>query len=246
MSELRGRLSGPVGVVVVAAGSSQRMGGADKIFAPVLGRPLLAYSLDAIASSPLVDEVVVVVSAANVQAASALVRECGWRKVRSVCVGGARRQDSARNGLAALSPATRWVLVHDGARPCVTREMVARGLEAALETGAAIAAVPVADTIKVVSPDGRIRQTPPRSELYAAQTPQVFRLDLLLRAYEANDADATDDAAVMERAGHQVRVFQGSPANIKVTTPTDLLVAEALLRGPIRPAEATKPPKLGE
>jgi 2-C-methyl-D-erythritol 4-phosphate cytidylyltransferase len=230
VSELRQRLAGRVGAVVVAAGSSRRMGGVDKVFAPLLGRPLVAYSLDALEACSMVDEVVLVLGAGSLEQGRGLVRDCGWRKVRHVCQGGARRQDSVRCGLAALSPDVRWVLIHDGARPCVTADIVERGLEAALETGAAVAAVPVADTIKVVGPDGNVRQTPPRSELYAAQTPQVFRLDLLLRAYQASDADATDDAAVVERFGHRVRVFQGSPANLKVTTPDDLTLAEALLR----------------
>lgn len=228
--ELRQRLSGPVGAVVVAAGGSQRMGGADKVFAPLLGRPLVAYSLDALEACPLVDEIVLVLSAGNLERGRGLVRDCGWRKARHVCQGGARRQDSVRSGLAALSPDVRWVVIHDGARPCVTSDIVERGLEAALETGAAVAAVPVADTIKVVGPEGHVRETPPRAELYAAQTPQVFLRDLLLRAHQASDADATDDAAVVERLGHRVRVFPGAPSNIKVTTPTDLAVAEALLR----------------
>ena len=206
------------------------MGGVDKVFAPLLGRPLVAYSLDALEACSLVDEIALILSASNLEQGRGLVRDSGWRKVHHVCQGGARRQDSVRCGLAALSPDVRWVLIHDGARPCVTTDIVERGLEAALETDAAVAAVPVADTIKVVGPDGHVRQTPPRAELHAAQTPQVFLRDLLLRAYQASDADATDDAAVVERFGHRVRVFLGSPANLKVTTPDDLTLAEALLR----------------
>lgn len=241
--ELRNRLAGPVGAVVVAAGSSQRMNGVDKLFAPLLDRPLVAHCLDALESSPLVDEVVLVLGGHNVEKGRALVRDCAWRKVRQVCLGGARRQDSVRCGLAALSPGVRWVLVHDGARPCLTPDIVARGLEAALETGAALAAVPVADTIKVVSSDGVVQETPPRAELYAAQTPQAFRRDLLLRAYKSSDDAATDDAALVERLGVRVRVFPGAPSNIKVTTPTDLAVAEALLRAREESASSNVRPK---
>ena len=229
-SGLKGRLAGRVGAVVVAAGGSQRMSGVDKVFAPLLGKPLVAYSLDALEACPLVDEIALVLSAGNLEQGRGLVRDSGWRKVRHVCLGGARRQDSVGCGLAALSPDVRWVLIHDGARPCVTPDIVERGLEAALETGAAVAAIPVADTIKVVGPDGHVRQTPPRAELYAAQTPQVFLRDLLVRAYQASDADATDGAAVVERFGVRVCVFAGAPANLKVTTPDDLTLAEALLR----------------
>lgn len=236
---LRQKLSGPVGAIIVAAGQRTRMSGTDKIFAPVLGKPLIAYSLEAFSAHPLIDEIVLVLSTPVLDLGRELVRRNAYVKVRAVCAGGARRQDSVRNGLAALSPAVRWVVVHDGARPCVTADMLSRGLEATLETGASVASVAVADTIKVVDKSGRVIRTPDRSELWAAQTPQIFSRDVLTRAHVASQADATDDAGMVEALGITVRVFEGSRANIKVTTPEDLLIVEALLRASqARPAKA--------
>ncbi len=205
------------------------MGGADKIFAPVLGRPVLAHAVETFESAPAVAAIVLVLRGDLVRQGETLVRDQGWSKVVSVVAGGARRQDSVKAGLEAL-PRCGWVLVHDGARPCVTQEIIARGLEAARATGAAIAAVPAKDTIKVVGPDQTVVETPDRGGLWLVQTPQVFRYDILCAAYAAADATVTDDASLVERAGHRVRVFMGAYDNIKVTTPEDLALAELFLR----------------
>lgn len=215
-------------VVVVAAGRSSRMGGVDKTFAPVRGRPLIAHTLARFEESPLVAEVALVLAAEAVSRGKRLVQEYRLSKVSRVCPGGKRRQDSVRNGLEALQPC-QWVMVHDGARPCLDRAVLDRGLEAVQETGAAAAGVPVKDTIKVVSPDRLVQDTPSRDALWAAQTPQVFRYDLLLQAHEQCTQDATDDAAMLESLGHPVKMFLGSYENIKVTTPGDLAVVEMLL-----------------
>ena len=122
-----------------------------------------------------------------------------------------------------------WILVHDGARPCVTAELVVAGLARARETDAAIPAVPLSDTVKRLDADGCVVETPPRAELWAVQTPQVFRADLLRRAYGVSLDNATDDASLVERMGHPVSVYPGSPENVKVTTQVDLLLAEAIL-----------------
>ena len=233
--ELRHRLGGPVAAIIVAAGQSRRMGGVDKLFKSVLGKPLLRYSLEVFNASPLVDEIVLVMSEENLGRAEKLVHAAKWEKVHTVRVGGERRRDSVARGLTALPSETKWVLVHDGARPCVTPELIARGLEAVLESGASIPVMPVADTIKVVDKTGQVVRTPERSELWTVQTPQVFSRELLQRAHKANTEDATDDAAMVERLGHPVRVFEGAHSNIKVTTPEDLLLAEVLLS-----AERTK------
>lgn len=217
-----------VGAVIVAAGESRRMGGIDKVFVPLRGRPLVAHSLRAFNESPLVDRIVLVVGAARVEEARRLVQSGNFRKA-GVCAGGARRQDSVRNGLEALA-ACDYVLIHDGARPCVTPSLIKDGLEAARETGAAIAAVPVKDTVKVVS-DGVVQSTLDRSALWAIQTPQVFSYELALRAHRLCKEDVTDDAAMVERLGVPVRVYIGSYENLKVTTPDDLLLAEAVLAG---------------
>lgn len=222
--------SGRVGAVVVAAGKGRRFGGIDKVFASLRGLPLLLHTLRPFEDCSQIDEVVLVLSEDNIQDAVSLLEAHPIPKVREVCVGGVRRQDSVLAGLAKLSQNCDWVLVHDGARPCVDTTLIARGIEAARETGAAAAAVPVKDTIKLVGEDGRIMGTPARDSLWAAQTPQVFKTELLRRAHVEVDEDVTDDAALVERLGFPVMAFMGSYANLKVTTPEDLSLAEYLLR----------------
>ncbi|MBI2887486.1 MAG: 2-C-methyl-D-erythritol 4-phosphate cytidylyltransferase [Chloroflexi bacterium] len=210
-----------VGVLIVAAGRSRRMEGVDKIFAPVLGRPLLAWTVAAFEGSPLVDEIVVAVDRRRIGDARALAREEGWRKVSQVCRGGEGRQDSVREALWRLSPC-EWVAVHDGARPCVAHELLHQGLLAAQETGAAVPGLAVTDTLKRVDADGFIEATVDRSGLWAVQTPQVFRYAILWAAYQQAVPDVTDDAAVVAQLGHRVRVYPGAPENIKVTALQDL------------------------
>jgi len=217
-----------VGAIIAAAGRSGRMGGRDKLFAVVGGRPLLAHTLIAFDVCRGVDRVVLVLSPESMERGRELVAEAGFSKVAAVCQGGERRQDSVCNGLDALA-SCQWVVVHDGARPLVTAELIERGLEAAKETGAAIAALPIGDTIKEVEPPGLIGRTLSRGQLWAAQTPQVFRYDILRQAHQRAQGEATDDAALVEKLGYQVKVFEGSPRNIKVTTTADLVIVEALL-----------------
>jgi len=217
-----------VGAIIAAAGRSERMSGRDKLFAIVGGKPLLAHTLTAFDVCRGVDRVVLVLSPENMERGRELVAEAGFSKVVVVCQGGERRQDSVRNGLEALA-SCQWVVVHDGARPLVTAELIERGLEAAKETGAAIAALPIRDTIKEVKPPGLIGRTLSRGQLWAAQTPQVFRYDILREAHQRAQGEATDDAALVEKLGYQVKVFEGSPRNIKVTTAADLALVEALL-----------------
>ena len=152
----------------------------------------------------------------------------GWSVGWSICTGGARRQDSVQKGLERL-PNAQWVIIHDVARPCVDRSMVYRGLEAAQATGAAVAAVPVTDTVKVVEEGVRVVETLERSRLWAVQTPQVCRRDLLEAAFAQVRDDVTDEATMVERLGHTVHVFPGDYGNLKVTTPQDLAIAEAIL-----------------
>ncbi len=217
-----------VGAVIVAAGSSQRMGGVDKMFALLSGKPILARVIDTFQGCNLIDQIVVVVSKQNLERCRNLVVGQGWTKVADVCVGGRRRQDSVVAGLSRLSDC-RWVVIHDGARPLVTASLIERGLEAAAETGAAIAAVPVTDTIKVAGDDCLVKETPPRHNLWAVQTPQVFRFDIITKAYNQASGDVTDDASVVEQMGCGVKLYTGSYDNIKVTTFDDLLLAEWLL-----------------
>lgn len=221
-----------VGAIIVAAGSSTRMEGVDKTFAPLLGRPLITHTLDRFEEFLPVTQIVLVLAADSVDFGRSLVRDRGYRKVTSVCAGGVRRQDSVKAGLEALEPC-RWVMVHDGARPGLDADLLQRSLEAVSTSphGAAISGVPVKDTIKVVDADGLVTDTPPRESLWAAQTPQIFSYDLLCRAHAEFDRNATDDAMMVEGLGCQVRVFSGSYENLKVTTPEDLVVMETVLRG---------------
>ena len=219
-----------VGVVVVAAGMSTRMEGVNKTFAELMGRPLIAVTLEPFDSCPLVDEIVVVLARGDLGAARNVLDIHGFAKVSTACEGGARRQDSVLNGLRALEPCD-WVMVHDGARPGVSHDLLERGLQAARETGAAVAGVPVKDTIKVAGEGNLVAETLPRDTLWAAQTPQVFRYSLLLEAHARCRQDVTDDAAMVEMMGHPVQMFPGSYRNIKVTTPEDLDVMSALLKG---------------
>jgi len=218
-----------VGAVVVAAGNSSRMGGVDKIFALLLGLPLIAFTLDQLESFPPVTEVALVLSPDSQERGRELVQRRGYHKVQRICPGGPRRQDSVRRGLESLSPC-QWVIVHDGARPCLDQSVLRRGLAAAAESGAAVAGVPVKDTIKVVSPQNFVVSTPDRETLWAAQTPQVFRYDLLWDAHRRCAQPVTDDAAMVESLGHPVQMFLGSYENFKVTTSEDLALAEAILR----------------
>ncbi len=219
-----------VGAVVVAAGASSRMQGINKTFAPLLGQPLIARTLSCFDSSPLVDEIVLVLSQADLTHGQAVVGAGNFAKVSGIYAGGQRRQDSVRNGLDSLQ-ACDWVIVHDGARPLVSHDLLERGWHAAREIGAAVAGVPVKDTIKEVTGDGNlVAGTPRRETLWAAQTPQIFRCSLLLDAHQRCNQDVTDDAAMVEALGHPVQMFLGDYRNLKVTTPDDLVVMEALLR----------------
>ena len=221
------------GVVIVAAGSGRRMAGdddlpVDKVFLPLLGRPLLAHTIAAFQECPVVSEIVLVLGEHNLDKGRNLASREGWSKLSHICLGGERRQDSVKAGLERLSGCD-WVMVHDGARPCITAQLAEAGLARARETGAAVPVIPLSDTIKRLDMQGSIVETPPRQELWAVQTPQVFRRDLLRRAYESSLEGATDDASLVERMGHAVGTFPGSPENIKVTTQFDLLLAEAIL-----------------
>ncbi len=216
-----------VGAIIAAAGRGERMGGVDKMFALLGGKPILARVIDTFQRCQSVDQVVVVVSRENLERCRQLVAEQGWSKVTEVCPGGRRRQDSAAAGLRRLKNCD-WVVVHDGARPLVTVDLIDRGLEAARETGAAVAGVPVTDTIKIAGDDRLVQETPPRRNLWSAQTPQVFRFDIIAEAYQPAKGEVTDDATLVEQLGYKVKLYLGAYDNIKITTPDDLTLAEVL------------------
>ena len=214
------------GAVIVAAGSSQRMGGVDKVMAPLGGKPVLAHVIDTFQGCRLIDQIVIVLGESNLGRGKELVVEQGWPKVTEVCLGGKRRQDSVAAGLSRLKDCN-WVVVHDGARPLLTEDLIYRGLSEAGETGAAVAAVPVTDTIKVASGDRIVHETPPRQNLWAVQTPQVFRSHIIAEACQVK-GEITDDASLVEQLGYRVKLYMGSYDNIKITTPDDLALAEVL------------------
>jgi len=218
-----------VAALIAAGGSSNRMGGLDKLYAMLGGKPVLVRATLPFQKSPLIDQIVVVVAGEKVNQCRQLIPGGEWSKVTNICAGGERRQDSVAAGLKLISKCD-WVVIHDGARPFVTADLIARGLEAAKETGAAIAAVPVTDTIKEAGEDSIVRQTLPRRNLWAVQTPQVFRIDIITEAYRRARGDVTDDAMLVEQMGHKVKVFMGSYDNIKITTPEDLVLAEVLVK----------------
>lgn len=235
MTEATGNARQDTGAVVVAAGRSRRMGDIDKLWVPLRcsdgrTRPLLACALAAFQGCSAVGQIVVVTAAEALERARDLVRDEVLGKVRAVVAGGARRQDSVRAGLAALDRCD-WVSVHDGARPLVTPDLIERGLEEARATGASSCALPVPDTVKEEDDDSCVARTLDRSRLWLGQTPQTFRYDLLVEAYQraGSDVDVTDDAVLVEALGVRVRLYPGSPRNLKVTTPDDLAIAKALL-----------------
>jgi 2-C-methyl-D-erythritol 4-phosphate cytidylyltransferase len=222
---------GPACAVIVAAGRGERMAGTDKVFVPLMGRPLIVWTLAAFKRSVSIDGIVIVASAASLDRMAALVREWGFdANVGAIVAGGATRQASVLAGLQAAAGAA-VVAVHDGARPLVTPELIDRGVALARETGAALCAVPARDTVKLAhGTPPVVRETPDRGAVWLAQTPQCFDRELLLRAHRESRSDATDDAALVEALGHPVRVYEGAWSNMKITTPEDLMVAEALLR----------------
>ncbi len=203
------------------------MDGRDKLFIPILDRPLLVYCLEAFQRSPHVDTISVATAPESVHRVNEIARERCISKLASVVPGGRRRQDSVLNALNVLGEVD-IVIVHDGARPFVDDAIIARAVDEARSCGAASAAVPVKDTIKVATPEMTVASTPNRETLWAAQTPQSFRFDLLMEAHSRIRHDVTDDAAVVEALGQPVKLFMGSHENIKVTTPEDVPVAEAI------------------
>ncbi len=218
-----------VGAIIVAAGSSQRMGGIDKVFALLGRKPVLTRVVETFQRCNLIDQIVVVLSEQNKERGRRLVNREKWSKVTDVCPGGERRQDSVVAGLSRLKNCD-WVVIHDGARPLVAGDLIERGLETARETGAAVAAVPVTDTIKVAGEDYIVQGTPPRYNLWAVQTPQAFRFDIISEAYRQLKYEVTDDARAVEHFGGKVKLYIGSYDNIKITTPDDLALARVLIK----------------
>lgn len=225
--------------IIPAAGLGKRFGGGKgKTFRSLLGLPIVVRTLEAFQRSELIDGIVPVFREEELQFAAGLIERYGLTKVRKIAAGGVERQDSVYNGLKALEGKASIVVIHDGARPLVDVSLIEDSIRALNNCAGVITAVPVKDTIKTATRPGGskniyVQGTPDRSILWSVQTPQTFRLNKLLEAYEKAYAEgfyATDDAALIERYGGRVKIVMGSYRNLKITTPEDLMVAETFLK----------------
>jgi 2-C-methyl-D-erythritol 4-phosphate cytidylyltransferase len=222
-----------VSAIIVAAGKGARMGqGMDKLFLEVAGLPVVVHTWRRFDSCPAIDEIVLVVREGMQAAFQDLARQHGLKKPFRTVAGGTERQDSVWNGLETLSPTAEIVAIQDAARPCVTSELIQATIEAAREIGAAVAAQPVTDTLKE-SDDGRlVTRTVDRARLWAVQTPQTFRVEIIRRALIAVRGKkllVTDDTAACELIGQPVKLVSSLSPNPKITVPADLPYIEWLL-----------------
>lgn len=215
--------------LIVAAGASHRMRGINKLFAPLGDKPLLAWCVETCQRCSLIGQIVLVLNRKDLARGRELGERRCWPKV-TVCPGGPRRQDSVREGLKQLADCD-LVMIHDGARPFLTLALIENGFRLADRTGAAVAAVPVKDTIKLVGDDRLIGTTLQRDRLWAAQTPQIFSLDVITKAYESLAVEVTDDGAAVELLGSEVHLYMGDHNNIKVTSPGDMSLARIIAEG---------------
>jgi 2-C-methyl-D-erythritol 4-phosphate cytidylyltransferase len=219
--------------IIVAAGSGTRMGpNADKLFLVVAGQPIVAHTWRRFDASHLIDEVIVVIREGQTALFTALAEQHKFRKPHKIVVGGKERQDSVWNGLQAISPSTELVAIHDGARPCTSPALIEATIEAARRNGAAVAAQRMTDTVKQ-SDDGLfISQHLDRSRLWAVQTPQCFRVEIIKRALSImrdRGMQVTDDTAACDLIGQPVLLVESNAPNPKVTVPEDILYIEMLL-----------------
>ena len=221
--------------LIPAAGEGNRLKSAvKKPYVALAHKPILTHTIQRFEQNAAVDEIFVLVNEADFEMCRATVlAPYAFQKVQPLVAGGATRQQSVHNGVRALPADTDFVIVHDGVRPFVTDETIFACLDAAAEWGAAVAAVPVKETIKMANAEDFIVETPPRERLWTVQTPQVFRKSLLEEAHqiaEEKQLTATDDAALVEHLGHPVKLVNGSYANVKITTPEDLRIANVFLQ----------------
>jgi 2-C-methyl-D-erythritol 4-phosphate cytidylyltransferase len=228
-----------VSAIVLAAGRSLRLSRSkiSKVLTPINSKPIIIYSLEILSKHPSVRDIIVVVNEQNLKGITNQISDSRIRKIRRIVKGGIRRQDSVINALSVLNRDIDFVLIHDAARPFINRNMVSSLIKEAARYGAAIAGVPVKATIKKVKSKKEkvksvfVEKTLNRDNLWEIQTPQVFKKDLIVKAYKKfGRLDVTDDAMLVEKLGEKVRVVLGSYDNIKITTPEDLVVAEAILK----------------
>lgn len=224
-----------VSVIIASAGMSNRMGsGINKQFILIDNKPILAHTIEKFDKSKFIDEIIVVARATEIDyCKKEIIKKYGFTKVTKIVKGGKERQDSIYNGILALSDKSDIVLTHDGARPFLREELILKGINGAIEFGACVIGVPVKDTIKVINENNQVHHTPNRALLWAAQTPQCFKTDILKKGYEYASKEsiiATDDSSLVEKYGHPVKMIMGSYDNIKITTPDDLIIAESIFK----------------
>lgn len=220
-----------IAAIVPAAGIGKRLGcSTAKPFVKIKSKPILAYTLKTLNDSSLIDGIILVADKDNIRQAESLVRKYAFSKVLHIVKGGATRQQSVKNALTRLSEDAGLVVIHDGARPCLSGDILTKAIKEALRCGAVCVCAPVKPTMKRAR--GKwIIETPDRSELWEAQTPQIFRKDILIRAYKNKNlcSKATDDSTLVEALGRKVKIVEGDYSNIKITTKEDLILAEKIL-----------------
>lgn len=224
-----------ISAIIVAAGKGKRMGeGYNKQYILLVGKPIVAHTIEVFENVGSIDEIVLVVGKGEIDLARKdIIHKYNFKKVVKIIEGGTERQDSVYNGLKAIDVNCNIVLIHDGARPFITGNIIEKSIKAAKDAGACVVAVRVKDTIKVVNKNMEVDYTPDRDILWAVQTPQAFEHKLLLEAYKKLRADnikVTDDAMLVEKLGHIVKIIEGSYENIKITTPEDLILGEGILK----------------
>lgn len=220
--------------IILAGGRGSRMqAGINKAYLPLGDKPILAHTVNAFNKHSLIDEILLVVGDGEESMfKSHILNKIDASKVKKIIVGGHERQNSVYNGLVSLSDECRIVLIHDGARPFVSANIINKCIEGAMIYGAVTTAVPVKETIKVVKNANIIDHTPNRKDLWITQTPQAFKKEIIVKAHMTAKSEnfiATDDAMLIENLGQQVRIVEGEYENIKITTPEDLIMAEAIL-----------------
>jgi 2-C-methyl-D-erythritol 4-phosphate cytidylyltransferase len=221
--------------LIVSAGKGHRFKGEKKKqFYLLADKPILAHTLDKFETCPLIHSIFLVVGEEDMDySLKEIVERYHYKKVSQIIPGGKRRQESVKNGLDLLPLDTEVVVIHDGVRPFVTREMIEESIRSAMRFRAVVFAMPVKETIKLVHPDGTVLRTLERESLWQVQTPQSFQVDLIKKAYAKAIEDGfigTDDASLVERLGEKVHILPGAYTNIKITTPEDLLLAKLLLK----------------
>lgn len=223
-----------ISAIIVAGGSGSRMGtSTKKQYLKIKDKEILVYTVECFQNMPEIQEIVVVTGKEDITYVEKLLKDTyKLNKVSYIVAGGKERQDSVYNGIQAADEKSDYLVIHDGARPLVTEEVVRAGLDMAYAHRASIIAVPVKDTIKLVSKDGKVEATPDRSSLWSVQTPQIFEKELIIHAHEyakEHGLSVTDDSMLVEAIGVPVYIVEGEYTNIKITTPEDLIIAEKML-----------------